>query len=126
MKAFIPLVLATSLAGCSYFDKQSHAASTEQDNPPQQETSTAPQHEHMAPQHMSRQRSAEPARVAPLSEDTVRNIQTKLRDQNLYHGPIDGLWGADTKSSLRDFQLKNNINPTGELDPSTINALKLS
>lgn len=124
MKAFIPLVLLTSLAGCSYFDKQSHAAAP-QEQAPQHDTMASPQRDSMSPAS-HQQHWAESAKVAPLSGDTVRSIQTKLHDLNLYHGPLDGVWGPDTKSSLRDFQLKNNINPTGELDPPTINALKLS
>jgi lipid-binding SYLF domain-containing protein/peptidoglycan hydrolase-like protein with peptidoglycan-binding domain len=57
------------------------------------------------------------------TREQVRQIQMALRNHGLDPGPIDGLMGPRTQKALRDFQLRNNLNPTGELDHETEAAL---
>jgi peptidoglycan hydrolase-like protein with peptidoglycan-binding domain len=50
------------------------------------------------------------------SSDDMKNVQTALRSQGLYDGPIDGKNGPKTKAGIREFQVKNKLEVTGELD----------
>ena len=34
----------------------------------------------------------------------VRQVQTALQQQNLYNGPVDGVWGPQTQSAVQGFQ----------------------
>ncbi len=54
----------------------------------------------------------------------VRHIQEMLRAIQISNGsdvnvPIDGFFGNKTKDAVRDFQLKNGISPTGDVDSIT-------
>jgi peptidoglycan hydrolase-like protein with peptidoglycan-binding domain len=62
---------------------------------------------------------------APLhvSPDTVKHIQTNLQAQNLYTGPIDGIVGPKTKSALREYQQREGLTPTGQIDTTTLQRL---
>jgi len=56
----------------------------------------------------------------------TRATQQALADRHLYDGKIDGVWGAKTEAALRDFQSRNNLQATGELNPETENALGIT
>jgi peptidoglycan hydrolase-like protein with peptidoglycan-binding domain len=62
---------------------------------------------------------------APLhvSPDTVKHIQSNLQAQNLYTGPIDGIVGPKTKSALRQYQQREGLTPTGQIDTTTLQRL---
>jgi len=57
------------------------------------------------------------------SSDEVRQAQQQLRDQGLYHGPIDGIIGRETKQALGQFQMKNGLSQTETLDQPTMDKL---
>ena len=61
----------------------------------------------------------------PLDPGVIRAIQFRLRQQGFYNGGIDGVWGADTESSLAQFQRSREIEPSGRLTPTTAAALGL-
>ena len=57
-------------------------------------------------------------------KDAIKNLQTYLRAQALVDDsailvPIDGIFDTQTKNALIDFQLKNNLAPTGVADRTT-------
>lgn len=57
-------------------------------------------------------------------KDAIRNLQTYLRAQiflndNAPTVPIDGIFDTQTKNALIDFQLRNNLAPTGIADRTT-------
>lgn len=57
-------------------------------------------------------------------KDAIRNLQTYLRAQNLIDNtfplvPIDGIFDAQTRNALMEFQLRNNLSPTGIADRAT-------
>lgn len=60
--------------------------------------------------------------VDPL--DTTRGVQARLRNLGFYHGAIDGVDGADTKSALRAFQLRHGLTESGTADDATRTKLK--
>lgn len=58
------------------------------------------------------------------SEDDVRQAQEALQDQGLYKGQIDGKWGPQTKQAVSQFQKKNGLKQTAQLDQQTLNDLQ--
>jgi len=64
-------------------------------------------------------------RTAGASRESVREAQQKLADEGLYHGPVDGLMGPQTKGALAAYQQKNGLQPTARLDRATIDRLAL-
>ena len=65
--------------------------------------------------------------AAPVAPDMVRQVQSKLRDGGYYkQGPVDGVWGVGTESSVRAFQHDHNLNSSGQLDMPTLQALNLA
>ena len=57
------------------------------------------------------------------SKETVREVQTALKNHGLDPGPIDGAMGPKTMAALRSFQSQNNLPATGKLDEQTQVAL---
>jgi peptidoglycan hydrolase-like protein with peptidoglycan-binding domain len=64
-------------------------------------------------------------RGAPLhvSPDTVKHIQSNLQAENLYAGPIDGIVGPKTRNALRQYQQREGLTPTGDIDTTTLQRL---
>lgn len=56
--------------------------------------------------------------------DTVRGAQERLASLNAYDYEPDGLLSDEWANALRDFQTASSLEPTGELDPSTVRALR--
>ena len=49
----------------------------------------------------------------------VRSAQQALQHQGFDPGPIDGVMGPRTSAAVRDFQQKENLTVTGQLDAET-------
>ncbi len=58
--------------------------------------------------------------------EEVKLIQTKLKENGLYNGTIDGIFGNETQKSLKQFQKKNNLNSDGIAGPQTLAKLNIS
>ncbi|HEX9461400.1 MAG TPA: peptidoglycan-binding protein [Alphaproteobacteria bacterium] len=54
----------------------------------------------------------------------IRDTQEQLRAAGMYVGPIDGLWGPDTRSAVERFQQSRGLAVTGRLDEPTRIALR--
>ena len=54
----------------------------------------------------------------------VAGVQERLNLLNFFAGRVDGDLGVLTRSALKSFQKKNNLEETGELDETTIRSLK--
>ncbi len=68
--------------------------------------------------------------IAALSQygssgQEVINIQTRLSRWGYYFGDIDGLYGYQTYTAVRDFQIKNGLTVDGIAGPETLAALGL-
>ena len=57
------------------------------------------------------------------ADDNVREVQTKLSDEGLYYGEIDGAYSSDLSAALSRYQIRNGLPITGQLDVETSNAL---
>lgn len=53
----------------------------------------------------------------------VMAMQQRLNEQGFSAGRIDGLWGPDTSAAVRNFQQRNGLRRTGQLDQGTLRAL---
>ncbi len=52
----------------------------------------------------------------------VRNVQRALKSRGYYHGPIDGVWGEESKSALRAYQKAKGL-PVADLSVATMESL---
>lgn len=57
------------------------------------------------------------------SNPRVQEIQVILRDMSLYHGPVDGVMGARTRSAIQEFQRRQGLPATGKIDAKTFTLL---
>jgi peptidoglycan hydrolase-like protein with peptidoglycan-binding domain len=60
-----------------------------------------------------------------VSPDMIKAVQQKMQHDGEYHGNIDGVWGPETQTAVRDFQQAHNLNVTGQLDQQTMQAMDL-
>jgi peptidoglycan hydrolase-like protein with peptidoglycan-binding domain len=67
--------------------------------------------------------SAMHGRMTHVSRAEVRDIQQKLKADNLYNGSIDGLMGPETRQALAQFQKQNGLRVTANLDRQTRDSL---
>jgi putative peptidoglycan binding protein len=58
--------------------------------------------------------------------DEVTGAQGRLRHLGFYFGPIDGKISPEMEHAIQEFQIYKDIEPNGELDANTQNALKES
>jgi peptidoglycan hydrolase-like protein with peptidoglycan-binding domain len=65
------------------------------------------------------------AASATLSRAAVRNVQSRLRNLGFYRGEIDGTWGPGTQAAIERFQQGRGLQPTGQLNPVTAQAMGL-
>lgn len=57
------------------------------------------------------------------SGETVKTIQTKLKNWGYYDGNIDGIYGTQTKNAVIYFQKTNNLTADGIAGEATLNAM---
>lgn len=108
-----PLVAAAALlglAGCSGGSSQQAAATPPAAPPPAPAPAPPP---------------APMVSANPLDPSTLRQVQTVLRHQGLYHSVVDGRWGPRTQHGVMAFQKKNNLPATGQLDQATLSAMNI-
>jgi peptidoglycan hydrolase-like protein with peptidoglycan-binding domain len=70
---------------------------------------------------MSKSRGTRGARGG--DREQVRAVQQALKDKGHDPGNVDGVMGPKTRSALRDFQKKEGIKDTGQLDQDTMSKL---
>ena len=51
------------------------------------------------------------------------SVQSKLALRGYYHGPVDGMIGADSRQAIREFQAANGLPVTGQIDPKLLKTL---
>jgi peptidoglycan hydrolase-like protein with peptidoglycan-binding domain len=64
--------------------------------------------------------------VTSVSRERVMIMQRELAERGFYDGKIDGIAGPETRSALREFQNRNGLAATGELNASTADALGMN
>ncbi len=61
--------------------------------------------------------------VPAQDAETITKVQKALKEKGFDPGPIDGLMGPRTSRALRDFQIKNDIQVTGQINKETLDRL---
>ena len=56
---------------------------------------------------------------------TVAAVQQRLAREGYYRGEIDGVFGAETRAAVADYQRSRGLRVTGALTPDTVRALGL-
>jgi Ca2+-binding EF-hand superfamily protein len=59
----------------------------------------------------------------PVSRQLVRSVQENLKAEGIDAGPIDGIWGPRTSAGVREFQQKQDLDASGQLNAQTLGAL---
>jgi len=62
----------------------------------------------------------------PVSRQLVRSVQENLKAEGIDAGPIDGIWGPRTSAGVREFQQKQDLDASGQLNAQTLSALGIS
>jgi peptidoglycan hydrolase-like protein with peptidoglycan-binding domain len=75
--------------------------------------------------HTSLHVSGRPVTIS-ASQERVMIMQRELAERGLYDGKIDGIAGPETQSALREFQNRNGLAPSGELNAATADALGMN
>jgi peptidoglycan hydrolase-like protein with peptidoglycan-binding domain len=63
-------------------------------------------------------------RHAAWTKEQVKEAQQGLAKAGLYKGNVTGVWNADTKKALREYQKQNKMPVTGRLSDSVLAKLK--
>ena len=61
--------------------------------------------------------------AAVRADDNVREVQTKLSNEGLYYGEVDGAYSPDLSAALTRYQVRKGLPITGQLDVETAGAL---
>lgn len=107
----LALSSVAALPACSWFGGDSGSRQTSSVAPSSSYTPPPP------PQQAEAQQAVTP--------DTVRQVQQALQQQNMFHGQVDGVWGPRTQAAVRQYQQKNNLNTSGQLDQQTLASLNV-
>ncbi len=59
------------------------------------------------------------------TNDMVRKSQASLAEQGYNVGAMDGVLGYRTRAAIKDFQRKNSLRPTGNLNQETLDELNV-
>jgi peptidoglycan hydrolase-like protein with peptidoglycan-binding domain len=73
--------------------------------------------------------SAQPSTLTyaqPLSQTGVMAVQQRLKQNGVYGGPTDGVWGPESAAALEQFQRANGLQVTGQLNQATVATLGLN
>ena len=62
--------------------------------------------------------------VAAVPSATVSEVQSKLASMGLYAGPIDGIWGSETRDAVARYQSRRGLAVDGVLGDSTLASLR--
>lgn len=69
-------------------------------------------------------RDSKQAAPPKKADPTLADIQTALAKMKLYGGTVDGLPGPKTRAAIQKFQQEAGLQPTGEIDPLLIDAIR--
>ncbi|MGB8818320.1 MAG: peptidoglycan-binding domain-containing protein [Rhizobiaceae bacterium] len=71
---------------------------------------------------VTREDSMAPAKR--LADPTLADIQSALAQLKIYNGSVDGLPGPKTRAAIAKFQQEAGLEPTGEIDPLLLDAIR--
>jgi peptidoglycan hydrolase-like protein with peptidoglycan-binding domain len=125
--------LLAAVSGCSHDQTSSNSNFPPPATPTQTQQAAAQTNTAAAPGNtgtgMSNQAGAGestgmPRMAGKPSQREVRQIQAALRRSG-ERVKVDGRWGPKTSAALRDYQQKNGLQASGELDDATLQKLNV-
>jgi len=72
----------------------------------------------------SQSSSVQPSDSQSQSQLSIRDLQQELQQAGLYSGTIDGVWGPKSRSAMAQYQKQRGLNPSGQLDHDTLQAMR--
>ena len=63
------------------------------------------------------------SKQASMSQSDIQQAQQQLKAQGLYRGAVDGILGPQTEQALSQFQQRNGLPQTADLDQQTMTRL---
>jgi uncharacterized protein YcfJ len=60
---------------------------------------------------------------ATPSGEQIRQAQRKLNEMGYHSGHVDGVWGAESRAAITNFQASEGLAATGQLNKETMEAL---
>lgn len=69
--------------------------------------------------------AAPPRYEQPASNGATYDVQRRLSELGYYRGPVDGVWGGETRTAVERFQANRRLAVTGDLNEATVNAMGL-
>ena len=95
--------------------------------PPPQDREAPPVYQGRVPRTGGGNFAGTPYETAPpeVQQDVIAKAQKRLAKRDLYRGEINGAFGPDMEFSLRAYQARVGLQPTGQLDLATLAALEL-
>jgi peptidoglycan hydrolase-like protein with peptidoglycan-binding domain len=69
--------------------------------------------------------AATPRYEQPTSTGAVYDVQRRLSELGYYRGPIDGVWGGETRTAVERFQANRRLAVSGDLNEATVTAMGL-
>jgi hypothetical protein len=61
----------------------------------------------------------------PMRDPTVNAVQTQLKQQGYYNGPVDGIFGRQTRDAVAKYQIDKHLDVTGSLSAQTLQSFGL-
>ncbi len=74
-------------------------------------------------EHPQNARAIDPSN---LNQKQISLIQRELNDQGFNAGPVDGVWGAETRQAIHSFQKQRNLSTDQQLNRQTLSELGVS
>jgi Putative peptidoglycan-binding domain-containing protein len=62
----------------------------------------------------------------PVADPTVSAVQTQLAQQGYYTGPVDGIFGPETRDAVAKYQIAKQLDVTGSLSAQTLQSFGLT
>ncbi|MEO8649486.1 MAG: peptidoglycan-binding domain-containing protein, partial [Acidobacteriota bacterium] len=69
-------------------------------------------------------RARQPAVFRP-TKDQIKQVQTMLKEKNLYSGEASGKLDTATRTAIKSFQKENGLNDTGTLNRATLEKMNV-
>src|SRR3954447_20510612 len=57
------------------------------------------------------------------ADDTVRELQVRLKKVGFYQGDANGQYDSETSAAVTRYQIRNGLSISGKMDAATLNAL---
>jgi hypothetical protein len=61
----------------------------------------------------------------PMRDPAVTAVQTQLKQQGYYNGPVDGIFGRLTRDAVAKYQINKHLDVTGSLSTETLQSFGL-